>query len=241
VLKKIIAAVLIAAPLAPFAASATDLPDYPFIHTSGSAQRYAIPPDFAEIDFEVSAYNPDPAAAREVVEGRVAEVRALLASLGLPADDFEIRDIRKDMRKADPAQPGVVQYDIKAGVHIKVSDLSKWKALMTPLIAMPNVDGFMTVFDTSKREALETELTADAIKEARRKAEAIAVGLSRKLGPVNAVSTGDLRNVSRAMGLASGDVARYRAPARNDPDREGLLQIVAMQFAKSVDVIFRFK
>jgi uncharacterized protein YggE len=240
-LKTLIAAVFIAAPFAPLAASATDLPDYPFIHASGSAQRYAIPPDFAEIDFEVSAYHPDPAAAREVVEGRVAEVRALLASLGLPDGDIEIRDIRKDIRKADQAQPGVVQYDFKAGVHIKVSDLSKWKALMTPLIAMPNVDGFMTVFDTSKREEIETELTTDALKSARRKAELIAVGLGRKLGPANAVSTGDLRNVSRAMGLAPSEATRYRAPARNDPDREGLLQIVAMQFAKSVDVIFRFK
>jgi uncharacterized protein YggE len=238
-LKKLIAvAVLIAAP---FAASATDLPDYPFIHTSASAQRYAIPPDFAEIDFEVSAYDPNPDAARQVGEGRVTEVRALIASLGLPDGDVEIRDIRKDIRKADPSQPGVVQYDIKAGVHIKVSDLSKWKLLVAPLIAMPNLDGFMTVFDTSKRDEVEAELTADAIKSARRKAEMIAAGFGRKLGAVNAVSTGDLKNVSRAMGLAPSEGARYRPPVRNDPDREGLLMIVAMQFSKSVDVIFRFK
>ena len=47
--------------------------------------------------------------------------------------DIDIRDVRKDIRKADPSQPGVVLYDIKCGVHIKVTDLSKWKALVAPL------------------------------------------------------------------------------------------------------------
>jgi uncharacterized protein YggE len=237
-LKKII--VVAALVLAPFAASASQLPDYPFIHASGNGSVY-VNPDVGEIDFEISAYQADPEAARQVVEGRIAEVRALAASLSLPDADVEIRDIRKDIRKADPTQPGVVQYDIKAGVHIKVTDLSKWKALVSPLINMANLDGFMTGFDTSKREQIETELTGEAIKAARRKAEAIAAGFGRKLGPVSGVSAGDLKNLTRAMGLAASEPLRPRGVTRNEYDREGLLTVTVMRLTQSVDVIFRIK
>lgn len=238
-LKKIIAAAALT--FVSFAASASQLPDYPFIHTSGNGFVY-VAPDVGEIDFEISAHQADPEAARQVVEGRIAEVRALVAGLALPEADVEIRDVRKDIRKGEAGQPGVVLYDIKCGVHIKVSDLSKWKALVSPLISMANIDGFMTGFDVSKREQVETELTGDAIKAARRKAEAIAAGFGRKLGPVSGVSAGDLKNLTRAMGLAATDQQRFtRAVGKSEYDRDSLLMINVMRMSQSVDVIFRIK
>jgi uncharacterized protein YggE len=237
-LKKIIAAAALV--LISLAAQASQLPEYPFIHVSGNGWIY-VPPDTGEIDFEVSAYDPAPDAARNVVEARVAEVRALVAGLGLADADVDIRDIRKEFRKPDPAQPGVLGYDIKCSVHIKVRDLAKWKELVSPLLNMPNLAGFMIGFDTSRREQVESELTAQAIKAAQRKAEAIAAGFGRKLGPVNAVSTGDLKNMTRAMGLAAADVFRSRSAPATSYDREGLLMITTMTLSQSVDVIFRIK
>lgn len=237
-LKKII---LIALLLLPLAASASDLPDYPFIHVGGNGFSYVMP-DVGEIDFEVSAYNSDPEAARQVVEGRIAEIRALVAQLALVNTEVEIRDVRKEIRKPDPAQPGVVLYDIKCGVHIKVADLSKWRELVGPLIAMPNLDAFMGSFDTSKREEVEMDLTSEAIKAAKRKAEGIAAGFGRKLGPVSGVSAGDLKNVSRAMGFAGAEPTRSRnVVARNDREREALLMVEVMKMSRSVDVIYRIK
>jgi uncharacterized protein YggE len=237
-LKKVIAAAALV--LVPFTAQASQLPDYPFIHASASGSVY-VAPDVGEIDFEVSAHDPEPEAARKVVETRVAQLRALVASLGLADADVQIRDIRKEFRKSDPAQPGVVSYDIKCGVRIKVRELAKWKELVSPLLDMPNLDGFMTGFDTSRREQVEAELTAQAIMAARRKGELIAAGFGRKLGPVNAVSTGELKNLSRAMGLAASDTFRSRAAASTSYDREGLLMVTVMTLSQSVDVIFRIK
>lgn len=237
-LKKI---VLIASLLLPLAASASDLPDYPFIHVGGNGFSYVMP-DVGEIDFEVSAYNSDPEAARQVVEGRIAEIRALVAQLALANTDVEIRDLRKEIRKPDAAQPGVVLYDIKCGVHIKVTDLSKWRELVGPLIAMQNLDAFMSGFDTSKREEVEMDLTSEAIKAAKRKAEGIAAGFGRKLGTVAGVSAGDLKNVSRAMGFAGAEPTRARnVVARNDREREALLMVEVMKMSRSVDVIYRIK
>lgn len=237
-LKKFIA---VAALAVPFIASASQLPDYPFIHASGNGMVY-VAPDVGEVDFEISGQQDDPEAARKVVEGRIAEVRALVAGLGLPAADVEIRDVRKEIRKGERAQPGVVLYDIKCGVHIKVSDLSKWRAMVAPLIDMPNVDGFMTGFDISKRDQVEAELTGEAIKAARRKAEAIATGFGRKLGAVSGVSTGELKNVTRAMGMAAAEPMRFtRTEGRSQYDRDTLLMITLMKMSQSVDVIFRIK
>ncbi|HEU4376020.1 MAG TPA: SIMPL domain-containing protein [Telluria sp.] len=238
-LKKIIAVAVLAVPCI---ASASQLPDYPFIHASGNGMVY-VAPDVGEVDFEISAQQEDPEAARKVVEARIAEVRALVAALGLPEADVEIRDVRKEMRKGERTSAGAAMYDIKCGVHIKVSDLLKWKALVAPLVDMPNVDGFMTGFDTSKREQVEVELMGEAIKAARRKAEAMAAGFGRKLGAVAGVSPGDLKNVTRAMGMAAAEPTRFtRTPeGRNQYDRDALLMIALMKMSQSVDVIFRIK
>jgi uncharacterized protein YggE len=238
-LKKLVAVAALV--LSPFLASASQLPDYPFIHASGSGFVY-VPPDVGEIDFEVSAHHAEPEAARQVVEARIAEVRALVAGLALPAEDVQIRDLRKDIRKGESAPPGVVNYDIKCSVHIKVRDIGKWKALVSPLIDMPNLDGFMTGFDVSKRDEVETELTGEAIKAARRKAEAIAAGFGRKLGAVSGVSTGELKNITRAMGMAATDPSySNRSAGRNEYDRDSLLMVTMIKMAQSVDVIFRIK
>lgn len=237
-LKKLI---LTAVLVVPFIASASQLPDYPFIHASGNGFMY-VAPDTGEVDFEISANQADPDAARQLVEARIAEVRALVASVGLPDGDVEIRDIRKEMRKGEASQPGVAMYDIKCGVHIKVADIGKWKALVSPLISMANVDGFMTAFDTSKRGQVESELMGAAIKSARAKGEAMAAGFGRKLGPVSAVSSGELKNMTRAMGLAAAEQTHFnRSEGRSQSDRDALLMVALMKMSQSVDVIFRIK
>ncbi len=238
-LKQIIAIATLV--LAPFAASAGQLPDYPFIHANGSSWAY-VPPDVGEIDFEIWGGHTNPEAARQLVEERIIEVRALLTGLGLPAADIEIRDVRKEMRKGEPVN-GNTQYDIKCGVHIKVADLSKWKPLVSGLLNMANLDGFMTGFDTSRRAQVDAELTGEAIKVARGKAEAMAAGFGRKLGGVGGVSPGDLKNLTRAMGMAASDpAARFtRAVGKSEYDRDSLLMINIIKLSQSVDVIFKIK
>lgn len=222
------------------AAQASNLPDYPFIHTSGTGSSYATP-DTGSLDFEIAAYDADPAAAVAVVEARVNEIRALTRELGIDPADLEIRDVRKDFRKPDAnTPPGVVLYDVRAGVHINVRDLSKWQAIAAPLLVKPNLDGFVSAFDTTRREKIEMELMSDAIKSARSKAQHIAAGLGRQLGAVSAVSHGDLKNLTRAMGLAPTDM-NYREPRRPGLDRIDILIVNGLKFAQSVDVIFRLK
>jgi uncharacterized protein YggE len=225
--------------LAPVAASA-QLPGYPFVHVTGHASA-VVPPDLGTIDFEIVASDSDPAAARKVVEARVAEVRALAEAQGLPVDDVDIRDVRQEIRKAESgvASPA---YDLKCGVHLNVRDLSKWQAIAGELLAKPNLDAFSTAFDIGNRDQVEAELVAAATRDARRRAAVMAAGFGRTLGPVTAATAGALKNLSTTMGLVRADFfTREKSSNAGALGREQIMQINALRFEQPVDAIFRIK
>ena len=232
--KKVVLSSLLA--VLPFTASAAELPSYPFIHVDGTGMM-AIMPDIGEIDFEIVALDADPALAMKVVASRVDEVRALIKEAGMEDDSLDVRDMRKEISKADPT---VMVYEIRCSVKVKIRDLSKWKAIVGPLLDKPNLDGYVTVFDSSQRPRVELELMGEAIRQARRKADGIAAGFGRKVGAVAGVSSSELKNLTRAMNLSPSDFSRgdRQAPA---PDRSELLMVTMLKLAQPVNVIFRIK
>lgn len=223
-------------------AVASDLPAYPFVHVNATGVT-AVMPDVGEIDFEIIVSDTDPAVARAVAETRIAQIRALAEGLGLPPEDVEIRDIRKDVKKGGEGEAAgaIPSYDLRSGVHIKVAALTKWAQLVGPLLDMPNLDGFATAFDTTDREQVEMALVSQAMNTARRKAVAMAKGAGRQLGAVTAVTLGDIKNLSRAMGLAPSDTRYAGAGTRSAYDRNDLLSIDTIKLAQPVDMIFRLK
>lgn len=236
-LKKIAAISVLA--LAPLAAPASQLPDYPFIHATGSASTFARP-EIGSIDFEVTALDADPAVARGVVENRIGEIRKLAEEQGVAPDDIATRDVRKEIRKGEAAAT-VVIYEIKCSVHLEVRDLMKWAVIVGPLVDMQNLDGFATEFSVTDKDAIETELTAKAIKAARRKGEAMAAGAGRKLGAVTALTSGSLKNLGNAMGLVEADFRVRSGPHAPKVNRRDILETDMLKLAQSVDVIFRLK
>ena len=230
-LKKLLLAAWVAM-LAP-AVQAADLPNYPFIHVNGSGE-VRVMPDLGKVDFEIAAVDADAALATQLVNTRIAEIRTLLQGAGIAAEDVEVRDVRKEIKK------GELVYEVRCGVKIVVRELAKWQAVVGQLLSMPNLDGFMTGFDITERAKVESALLGDAIKAARRKGDDIAAGFGRKLGAVGGVSVGEVKNLSRSMNLTPSEYfQRGRAP--DAPSREELLMIVSVKLAQSVDVLFRIK
>jgi uncharacterized protein YggE len=237
-LKKTLALFLIA--LAPCLAAASQLPDYPFIHVTGNASQYVLP-DVGSIDFDVVAVDADPAAARARVDASVAEVQALAQAQGLAEDDVTVRDVRQTQVKAGGA--GAEQmYQIRAGIHVNVSDLGKWQAVAGGLLGKANLDNFAVDFAPADRAQVEIMLTNEAIKDARKRAEEIAAGFGRKLGPVAGVTTGMLKNLGGVMGLVvSENARRTRGGNAKQVDKADIVNVIAMPFAQTVDVVFRIK
>ncbi len=225
---------LLAFLLLPFATQASQLPDYPFIHLTGSAAQY-VQADLGEVDFEIVATDVDAAKARATVEERLARIRALVEEQALPEDDVKVRDLRQNMKDGSPF------YTVRCSVHLNVRDLSKWQAIAVGLIGMENLDNFATDFAPADKEQVEMELVNAAIKDARKHAEAMATGFGRKLGPVSGVSTGALKNLTNAMGLYPSDFVNRRGPAPKRMEKADIASVTMLRFAVQVDVIFRIK
>jgi len=221
----------------PLAAGASPLPAYPFVHVSADASVYRVP-DIGAIDFEILVAGADPQLARTTVETRIAEVRALLQAQGVPLEDMETRDVRKEQKKDGP--PEAPLYELRSSVHINMRDLSKWAAVVAPLLDMPNLGSFATSFDSSLRDEVEAELMANALRDARRRAEIIARGARRKLGAVTAVTPAGVKNVGYSMGLLREDFSSRRGSAAS-VTRSEFLSIEALKLAQPIDVVFKLE
>jgi uncharacterized protein YggE len=234
------AAVLLTPVLALAPARAADLPSQPFIHVTGQSSTY-IMPDVGELDFAVSASDPDPERARGIVDERTAAIDAMLTRYGVDRADVEVHDVQKTMRAAEPAAPGAAaQYQIKCNMRIKVRTIASWANIVDALLAMPNLDEFGATFDTTERNKVEADLLAEALRNARKRAEGIAAGVGRKLGAASGVTTGELRNVSRAMGMAAADI-RPTPGVAVVSDAASLRSVAVIRLAQPVDVIYSLK
>nr|WP_315218345.1 SIMPL domain-containing protein [uncultured Duganella sp.] len=245
-LKKLALVLALLPALSPFAVRAADLPTYPFIHVSGEG-FVMVAPDMGEIDFDVSAFDADPAVAVAAIQTRVEEIRALLVEhSGPPEGDsaagVEVQDMRKEMRKsANPDPAATPEYDIRSSVHIVVRDLTKWRPIMQALLEMKNIDHMSTTFGKSDRLKVEQELTAAAIKDALRRAEGMAAGFGKKVGPVTAISSSPLRNLTKAVGLMPSDYYNSERRAQAKTSEKDFLSITVLRWTQNVDMIFRIK
>ena len=221
--------------------AAAPIPDYPFVHVTGSAFQ-TVMPDIGSLDFEIVATDADPAAARATVEARLGELRDLTQKLDVPPDDVAVREVRQSLRKDEHGANGAPLVEVRCDVHINVRNLSNWAALAGGLLGKPNLDGFAASFDRSDMDKINDDLMTQAIANARRQADVMAAGFGRKVGAVMGATPDALKNLTTAMGLERSEFRRPGGDDRargQDVDREQLLAIHAIKLRQPVDVIFR--
>jgi uncharacterized protein YggE len=234
-----LAAAALALPTAP--AVASTIPDYPFVHVIGNSFRIEMP-DIAALDFQIIAADADPAAARAVIETRMAEIRALMQELSVDPEDMVVNDVRQGVRK-EPAPNGAAMYELSAAVKIKVRNVANWPRLAGGVLGKPNVDSFAADFDLSTMDKVNDELVTEAIVDARRRAEVMAAASGRRLGPVMAMTTDALKR----LGLEREEFKAPRAGRRTgnqraeDIDRDTFLAVQSLKLGQSVDVVYRLE
>jgi uncharacterized protein YggE len=227
-------------------ATASALPDYAFAHVTGSAFRVEIP-DIATLDFQIVAADADPAAARGVIEARVGEIRALMQALSIDPDDMVVREVRQAIRK-EHAADGAPVHELSADVKINVRNVANWARLAGGVLGKPNLDSFASTFDLSTMDKVNDELVAEAIVDARHRADVMAQASGRRLGPVMAVTTDALKKLGTTMGLEREEFRAPRASSRGtgnqragDIDRDTFLMIQMLKLRQSADVVFRLE
>ena len=224
--------------LAASATHASDLPTFPFVHTSGSANINTVA-DIGEIDMELTSPDQHPEAAWTALETRLAEVRALVAQQGLPAADVDVQSIVRGARKQDDKDAAApAGFYTSCTLHLTVRDLSAWAGLVAPLLKMPEVTAFSVTFSRSDRRQIETELVASALADARRKADDLARGAGRQLGQANGMALAPIRNLSAIFGFSSAEGYRQRGASKDATD---YTLIASVRLVQDVDVIYKLK
>ncbi|MGO4475221.1 SIMPL domain-containing protein [Massilia sp. 2TAF26] len=237
------AAAALTLPAAP--AVASSIPDYPFVHVTGSNFRVEMP-DIATLDFQVVAADADPAAARAVIDARMAEVRELMQKLSIEEDDMQVREVRQSVRKERNAD-GTPVYELSCDVHIRLRNTANWPALGGGLLGKPNLDSFAADFDLSTMEQVNDEMVAAAIADARRRAEVMAAAGGRRLGPMMAATPDALKKLGTTLGLERDEFRverRARATSNQraaDIDRETFVMVQLLKLRQSVDIVFRLE
>lgn len=176
------------------AASATALanssPEFPYVVSSGAAERQVVP-DTASVHIELLSFHENSASASAQVGKASQAIVDVLQQHRISLDALEAGNLEKSATRArddDHHRLRVLGYEVSRRLVIKLEDLSSYAPLMNQLTGIDGVVNVWTRFDVSNRDLVESELVQHAGANARRHAEDLARSLDSQLGAVFAVS-----------------------------------------------------
>lgn len=226
-------------------AFAKDLPNFPFVYASGYA-NIEVPPDMAEISFQITASDETAAEAQRIVRERSATILSFFAEHGIEQNDITAYEITKravygDMEYKSKKVRGPVGYKINRKISVTLRNLKLYEKFIKKLLAVPNISGNNTSFKRTDREKIEADLIAKACEKSRIKAEQMAKGMGGSLGPVFAISEHDFDAMIYEFRPSSGRYRRRllpRSPSAVDSEKEFLFVPATINFRGRVTAIF---
>ena len=188
------------------ASLASALPDYPFVFTSGSAERL-IAPDIAQLSFRIQSHQREADTAIAMVESASKRVAGLLEDADVKVEDIDASEIDKVEKKhresgAQESVPG--GFEASRRFKVTIRDLAKYPVLVNDVFELPASEGFFTTFDRTDREQIERQLFDQAAKNAQARAEQMATSFARKLGQVRGIAQVPFMSLPDWLGF-SGD------------------------------------
>lgn len=161
----------------------------PSISVSGEAS-ISVPPDIAEIDAGVTT---EAKTARDAVEANNAQMGKVLLALkgaGVAERDYQTSRLsltpQTSTRTPTSQTPQIVGYTARNRVSIRLRDVTKVASVIDTLIAAGVNDMGGISFSVSNASKLLDDARAEAIADAKRKAEIYAKAANVTLG--NAIS-----------------------------------------------------
>jgi hypothetical protein len=194
----IIVTVLALAFIAPALALAqegtTVIPAQPSITVSGTGTASGAP-DIAYITLGAEARDPNPATAFNQANDTVRAIRDALAGLNIAPEDIQTSSFNmwaQDIYDAGGNATGERTYFVQNVLSIKVREIERAaEAIRTAVDAGANVIQGLS-FGVADPNTLMSEARAQAIADARARAEQLAAGLGVQVGDVIAVVEGVL-------------------------------------------------
>jgi uncharacterized protein len=222
-------------------AFAADIPDYPFVFVTGSAD-VDTPPNIALCSLMIRGVDLDPGKAESTVGRRLTSALAHLTAKGVAASDIESSNIGKQILTTEynSKEPAAVRgYDVSRGLQFKVRQLSSLPGIENEFVGSPNVDMINCQYDRTDRSALEADLLTKAIHSARDQADRLAEPLGRHITAAAAVSKMPFALVSSMLGMDNRFAELTDRMFKKSVSQDDLLVPSAIHLSVSVNVLFK--
>jgi len=203
----VIAACLLAAPIAPAVARAAERS----ITVTGEATT-SVAPDNANIRLGVTSQGKNAREASEANARQMTNVLAAIKESGVADRDVQTSRLslqpQYEQGKAGPAR--LLGFQVTNQVTIRIREIDKFPGILDRAIAAGANEMSGIEFVVSEQSKLLDQARDDAVADARRKAELYAKAAGVKLGPVSSISeegSSPPRPVVQAMRASAVPVA----------------------------------
>ena len=228
---------------------ASALPEFPFIGVRGEAE-IDVKPDVVKLRFDVVAFSEKPGEALQQTQQRSSQLVALAEELGIPKENIESyglvnETIRQSNRKNGYQPTEILGYEVSQSFSIKMTQLDKYSIFIDRLIALGNVTRVTPSFDVQNRDEIRRGLIAEASKDARQKAEALANAMGVRIKSVFAINQGTtFQSYFATFGLQEkvmSDQPRVLALASMDHLSSNMLVPRSITIKNEVNVVYKIK
>jgi len=194
--------------LLPAVTLADGLPQAPYIQVTGHGELH-VAPDMLTVSMTLEKTGMDAAVARADVEARTTKVLALARKLGLADKDIKAPAVTVYPQYEWHSGPGGDGKQVMVGQHVTRSimltlrDITRYGELVDGLFAagVTRLDGVSP--DRSDRDALQRRALADAVTDARAKAEALAGSAGVRVGAVYSINDQSTERGPRPIMMAA--------------------------------------
>ena len=220
---------------------ASPLPDYAFVFARGESKE-KLAPDIARVSYRIKAFDKSSTNVLAQMEASSLKTLDILSANGIKKEDivgFEVeKEILRNYDKVSEKEYEIIGYDMSRRIEFTLRDLSKYEAVIAPLLKTPNVSNIRTEFDRTDRVRIEEKLLSDAVLDGRHKAEMMAKGAQQRIKGLKAISQQGFNNIGEAFGFGNvaGDNVMYSSTESRGRD---LLFIPStVEFQSSVFLLY---
>lgn len=164
------------------------------IHVSGTATR-SVAPNYAILRLGITSEASTVGAAKTTNDRVMSDLIARLANVDITKNNiqtsyFSVSPKNDYSTTCDRSGDSVVGYTVSNSVAVRINDLNKISQVIDNAVAAGANNIQSLSFEADVDQALNDQLTAEAVKNGRHQAEVIAGALGQQLAGIKDVSVG---------------------------------------------------
>lgn len=179
------------------------LPDKPYIYVEGKAEIEK-PADMVTLRFGVAARNADQSKANQEVQTKATKILSLIDQRKIAKMDVDATDLKSGPQYENEDESGrkrgkIIGYSVGRSFTVKVRDVTAFPKLVDELLAIAGVEFSGIDGGLSKEKVMQDEVSDNAMKNARERAEKTLQAVGMKIDSIFAVSPVSFPEIQRGI------------------------------------------